>query len=73
VLVQRIGDLAMELQTLAEQQTRVGRFLHEGMLEDVRRIWRFAAGKDQFGCAKLSKRRLQRRAGGGRDGGEQAI
>ena len=73
VLVQRIGDLAVEPQALAVQQTRVSCFLHERMLEDIRRIRRLAAGKDQFRRAQLSECRLQRSAGSRRDGGEQAI
>ena len=73
VLFQRIGDLAVEQQALAVQHTRVGCFLHERMLEDIGRIRRLAAGKDQFRCTQLSERRLQWGAGNRCDGGEQAI
>src|SRR5690242_17600281 len=73
VLLQRIGDLGVESLALAVQQARVSCFLHERMLEDVRRSWRLAAGKDQFCRTEVSKCGLQGGAANRRDSGEQPI
>ena len=52
-MLQGLGDVAMDLPTLAFQQTLVGRFLHQRVLEDIARLWRRAAAKDQLGVGQL--------------------
>src|ERR1041385_5006359 len=49
VITECVSNVSMQLPPPAEQQALVGSIPDKCVLEDVARIWRGAASKDQFG------------------------
>src|SRR6516164_1139758 len=72
-LHQGISNPAVKLLSLAPHHRGIGRLLNQCMLEDVRRIRWFAAGKNQPAGGNVSQSRLQRVARGWDDRSERTI
>ena len=73
LLLEDLGNPAMELLAFSSQQARVRRILHERVLEHVRGVRRLTADEDKFGRRELCQGTMQHAFGGRSHAGEQAI